>query len=163
MNIKRQIAVGERVPNITLTMMADDDPETISSEVIFSAKKVVLFAVPGAFTPTCSKAHLPSYITYYDAIKDKGIDTIACLSVNDAFVMGAWAKESKVKDILMLADGNGSFTRAMGLEWDLVANNMGMRSHRYAMVVDDGVIKHLQIEAVGEFKVSSAERILQLL
>ncbi len=163
MNAKKQLTVGERVPNMALAVMGDDGPTTISSDAIFNGKKVVLFALPGAFTPTCSNAHLPGYITYYDAIKNKGVDTIACLSVNDAFVMDAWAKQSNVKNILMLADGSGNFTRAMGLEWNLVANNMGMRSHRYVVVVDDGVIKHLQVEVAGEFEVSSAERVLQLL
>jgi len=136
----------------------------ITTDEIFSGKKVVLFALPGAFTPTCSVSHLPGYIVHNDAIKAKGVDTIACLSVNDAFVMGAWGESQNVEDnILMLGDGSGSFTESVGLVLDLTARNMGVRSQRYAMIVDDGVVSHLNIEDGPEFKVSSAETILNLL
>ncbi len=158
------IAVGDELPSVELAVMGDSGPEVISTNDIFSGKKVVLFALPGAFTPTCSAAHLPGYVVHHDAIKAKGVDTIACLSVNDAFVMGAWGEAQNVEDnILMLADGSGNFTESVGLAVDLTARNFGVRSQRYAMIVDDGVVTHLNVEQGGEFKVSDAETMLQLL
>ena len=158
------IQVGERIPAVELAVMGHDKPETMSTEAIFSGRKVVLFALPGAFTPTCSAAHLPGYVVHHDAIKAKGVDAIACLSVNDAFVMQAWGEAHNVADnIIMLADGSGHFTRAVGLELDLTGRNMGVRSQRYAMVVDDGVVTHLHVEQGAGFEVSNAETMLALL
>ena len=157
------IQIGERIPNVEIATMGKDGPKTLGSDAIFQGKKVVLFAVPGAFTPTCSKAHLPGFIANYDAITAKGVDTIACLSVNDAFVMGAWGDAQNAGGILMLADGSGAFTAAIGLELDLTANQMGVRSQRYAMVVEDGVVTQLQVEQGGKFEVSDAASILKLL
>ena len=157
------IKVG--VPSATLSHMTDDGPAEITTDQLFSGKKVVLFALPGAFTPTCSAKHVPGFLKNAQAIKGKGVDTIACLSVNDAFVMGAWGKDQGVGDnILMLADGSGAFTKAAGLELDLTARGMGVRSHRYAMVVEDGVVKSLDVEEnPGGLDVSSAEKILDAL
>jgi len=158
------IKVGDRIPNVTLSTMTADGPKDITCGEIFNGKKVVLFALPGAFTPTCSAAHLPGYVIRHDAIKAKGVDTIACLSVNDAFVMGAWGEAQNVEDnILMLADGSASFTEGVGLELDLTAGNFGVRSQRYAMVVEDGVVTHLNVEEGANFEVSNAETILELL
>ncbi|NKB78234.1 MAG: redoxin family protein [Gammaproteobacteria bacterium] len=158
------IQVGDRIPNVTLSTMTPGGPKDVSSDEIFGGKKVVLFALPGAFTPTCSAAHVPGYVVNHDAIKAKGVDTIACLSVNDAFVMGAWGEAQNVEqNIMMLADGSATFTQAVGLELDLTANNFGLRSQRYAMVVDDGVVSHLNVEEGGAFEVSNAETILGLL
>ena len=158
------IQVGDRLPNVTLSTMTADGPADMTTDEIFGGKNVVLFALPGAFTPTCSAAHLPGYVVNNDEIKAKGVDTIACLSVNDAFVMGAWGDNQNVEDnVLMLADGSASFTQAIGLELDLSARNFGVRSQRYAMIVDDGVVTHLNVEEGGEFKVSNAETILGLL
>ena len=135
------IAVGDRVPSATLRYMTDEGPKTISSEELFSGKKVVLFALPGAFTPTCSSAHLPGYVVKSDELFARGVDRIVCLSVNDPHVMGAWGRDQNVGDrIMMIADGNLEFTRAVGLEVDLSAGGMGMRSQRYAMVVEDGMV-----------------------
>lgn len=158
------IAIGDKIPGVALATMGKEGPEVISTDHVFSGNKVVLFALPGAFTPTCSAAHLPGYVVHADAIKAKGVDTIACLSVNDAFVMGAWGDAQNTgDDILMLADGSGSFTESVGLTLDLTARNMGVRSQRYAMVVDDGVVTHLNVEQGAGFKVSNAETILGLL
>ena len=158
------IKTGERIPNVRLAKMTADGPAEIGTEEIFAGKKVVLFALPGAYTPTCSKAHLPGYVVHSDALTAKGVDVIACLSVNDAFVMGAWGESQNVGDkVLMLADGSGAFTEALGLTLDLTANHMGVRSQRYALVAEDGVVKHLNVEQGGEFKVSDAETILKLL
>ncbi len=158
------IQVGDRVPNIALSTMGSNGPEEMSTDELFSGKKVVLFALPGAFTPTCSAAHLPGYVVHHDAIKAKGVDTIACLSVNDAFVMGAWGEAQNVENnILMLSDGSASFTQAVGLELDLTANNFGVRSQRYAMVVEDGIVTHLNVEQGTAFEASKAETILDLL
>ena len=158
------IAVGDRVPSATLRYMTDDGPKTISTEELFSGKKVVLFALPGAYTPTCSSAHLPGYLVKSDELFAKGVDTIVCLSVNDPFVMGAWGREQNVEDrIMMIADGNLEFTRAVGLEVDLSAGGMGVRSQRYAMVVEDGVVTLLNVEAPRKFEVSDAETILSSL
>ena len=158
------IAVGDRLPSATLRYMTDDGPKTISTEELFSGKKVVLFALPGAYTPTCSSAHLPGYLVKSDELFAKGVDTIVCLSVNDPFVMGAWGREQNVEDrIMMIADGNLEFTRAVGLEVDLSAGGMGTRSQRYAMVVEDGVVTLLNVEAPRKFEVSDAETILSSL
>ena len=158
------IAVGDKIPSVELSMMGKDGPEVLFTDELLGGKKVVLFALPGAFTPTCSAAHLPGYVVHGDAIKAKGVDTIACLSVNDAFVMGAWGDAQNVgDDIMMLADGSGNFTEAVGLELDLTARNMGLRSQRYAMVIDDGVVTHLNVEKGAAFEVSNAETILNLL
>jgi peroxiredoxin len=152
------IQAGEHLPEGTFTRMTDKGPAPISVAEVFAGKKVVLFAVPGAFTPTCSRQHLPGYVANAEAIKAKGVDTIACLAVNDAFVMDAWAKAQNVGDkVLMLADGNAEFTRKLGLQLDATKSGMGTRSRRYSMVVEDGVVKQLNLENPGEFKVSSAE------
>ena len=155
------ISVGDRVPPATFTTMTPDGPKPKTSDEIFKGKKVVLFAVPGAFTPTCSVKHLPSFVQNADALKAKGVDTIACIAVNDAFVMAAWAKEQGVDGkITMLADGSAAFTKAMGLELDLIGRGMGTRSQRYALIARDGKVTHLAVEAPGGFEVSKAESIL---
>ncbi|WP_423910384.1 peroxiredoxin [Candidatus Spongiihabitans sp.] len=158
------IKIGDRIPNVTIAIMTSDGPTELITDEIFANKKVVLFALPGAYTRTCSAAHLPGYVVHHDAIVEKGVDAIACLSVNDAFVMAAWGKAQNVeKNILMLADGSGAFTEAVGLELDLTARHMGVRSQRYAMIVDDGVVTHLNVEQGANFEVSDAETILRLL
>ena len=158
------IAVGQKVPSAKLKTMTAEGPKDITTDELFSGKKVVLFALPGAFTPTCSAKHLPGFVQQAGSLKGKGVDTIACLSVNDAFVMGAWGKDQNVGDkVLMLADGSAAFTQALGLELDLTPNGMGKRSKRYAMVVDDGVVKALNVEEPGKFEVSSAESVMKAL
>ncbi len=158
------IQVGDKVPSTTLQHMTDSGPADISTDEVFGGKKVVLFALPGAFTPTCSAKHLPGFVQQAEAIKAKGVDTIACLSVNDAFVMGAWGKDQGVGDkVLMLADGSADLTKALGLELDLNSRGFGLRSQRYAMIVDDGVVTAVNVEEGGAFKVSSAEAILEAL
>jgi peroxiredoxin len=155
------IKVGDRIPSATLMQMKDGGPKPVKTDDLFAGKKVVLFALPGAFTPTCSAKHLPSFVQNADAIKAKGIDAIACVSVNDAFVMGAWGDQQKVGDkIMMLGDGNGDLTRALGLEMDGSRFGMGKRSQRFAMIVDNGVVKQLNVEEPGAFAVSSAEHVL---
>jgi peroxiredoxin len=155
------IKVGDKIPDVTLTRFGPDGPTPVKSQDMFKGKKVALFAVPGAFTPTCSAKHLPGFKTHAAELKAKGIDTIACVSVNDVFVMKAWGENQNVgEDVLMLADGNGDFTRAVGLELDASRFGMGPRSQRYSLVVDDGVVKEVNIEQGGEFKVSSAEYML---
>lgn len=156
------IQVGDTLPNVTLKVMGKDGPKDITTDEIFSGKKVVLFAVPGAFTPTCSAAHLPGFVINADDIKSKGVDTIACMSVNDVFVMDAWGKAQNADEIMMLADGNADFTEAMGIEMDATGFGMGVRSKRYAMIVDDGVVKTLEVDEKG-FEKSSAENILSKL
>jgi len=152
------ITVGSRMPEATLTRMGPEGPAPITTAEAFGGKKVVLFSVPGAFTPTCSKKHLPGYIKEADAIKAKGVDTIACMAVNDVFVMDAWAKAAGAGDkVLMLSDGNAEFTKKLGLEMDASKHGMGLRSKRFSMIVEDGVVKELNVEAPGEFNVSSAE------
>jgi peroxiredoxin len=152
------IKAGDRIPDGTFTRMTDKGPAPISTQDVFGGKKVVLFSVPGAFTPTCSKQHLPGYVANADAIKGKGVDTIACMAVNDAFVMDAWGKAHNVGDkVLMLADGNAEYAKKLGLELDATKSGMGTRSRRFSMVVEDGVVKELNVENPGEFKVSSAE------
>ena len=155
------IKVGDKIPDAKLTQMTADGPAPISTSDIFKGKKVVLFAVPGAFTPTCSAKHLPGFVGKAEAIKAKGVDTIACISVNDVFVMNAWGKDQKTDGkVLMLADGNGEFTRAMGLELDGKGFGMGTRSQRYSLIAEDGVVKQLNVEKPGAFEVSSAETAL---
>jgi len=158
------LKVGDKVPSATLMQMKDGGPKPVKTDELFAGKKVVLFALPGAFTPTCSAKHLPGFIQNADALKKKGVDAIACLSVNDAFVMGAWGDQQKAGDkVMMLADGNGDFTRAVGLELDGSRFGMGKRSQRYAMVVENGVVKTLNVEEGGAFSVSSAEHLLSQL
>ena len=155
------IKVGDKIPSAGFAHMVDGKPTPLSSDELFAGKTVVLFALPGAFTPTCSAKHVPGYVQNYDAFKAKGVDTIACVSVNDAFVMGAWGKDQGAGDkVLMLADGNGDFTRAVGLEFDASKFGMGKRSQRYSMLVKDGVVKSLNVEEPGAFDVSSAEHMM---
>lgn len=157
------INTGDKIPSVTLKTMGGEGPQDITTDSIFSGKKVVLFAVPGAFTPGCSMTHLPGFVVNADKIKAKGVDTIACLSVNDAFVMGAWGKDQNADEILMLADGNAEFTKACGLEMDGSGFGMGVRCKRMAMIVDDGVVSHFAIEPPGGIVETSAEKILELL
>jgi peroxiredoxin len=158
------IKVGDKIPSVKLKQMTPEGVKEVSTDDFFKGKKVVLFAVPGAFTPTCSAKHVPGFVQNDAALKAKGVDAVACLSVNDAFVMGAWGKDQKADGkVVMLADGNGDFTRAVGLEFDATANGLGKRSKRYAMVIDNGVVKTLNVEAPGAFEVSSAEAILKTL
>ncbi|HEY2112338.1 MAG TPA: peroxiredoxin [Dongiaceae bacterium] len=158
------IKVGDKIPVAKLQIKTKDGVQTKTTDEIFGGKRVVLFALPGAFTPTCSAKHLPGFVNNHQALKSKGIDAVACLSVNDAFVMDAWGKDQGVEDkVMMLADGNGEFTKAVGLTMDGTGYGMGLRSQRYAMVLDDGVIKTLNVEAPGAFEVSSAEAILKAL
>ncbi|MEQ8166919.1 MAG: peroxiredoxin [Alphaproteobacteria bacterium] len=158
------IKVGDRVPSASFKMLGEDGMKEITTDELFKGKKVVLFALPGAFTPTCSAKHLPGFVAKAGDLKGKGVDAIACLSVNDAFVMKAWGDQQNVDDkVLMLADGNAEFTRALGLELDASGFGMGTRAQRFAMVVDDGVVSHLAVEEGGDFKVSSAEAVLDAL
>ena len=158
------IKVGDKIPSVQLKTMASDGMKTVSTDELFKGKKVVLFALPGAFTPTCSAKHLPGFVQNADKIKAQGVDTIACLSVNDAFVMDAWAKAQNVgSKVMMLADGNADFSKAVGLTMDGTGYGMGMRASRYAMVVENGVVKKLNIEAPGAFEVTSAEAIMKAL
>jgi peroxiredoxin (alkyl hydroperoxide reductase subunit C) len=141
-----------------------DGPREVDTAELFGPGKVVLFAVPGAFTPTCSAKHLPGFVEHLAALKAKGVDRVICVSVNDAFVMGAWAKDQKVtSELTMLADGSGAFTKALGLELDLVARGLGVRSQRYALIAVDGVVTHLAVEDAGGFDVSRAEAVLEAL
>jgi glutaredoxin/glutathione-dependent peroxiredoxin len=158
------IKVGDKIPSATLMQMKDGGPKPVTTSELFDGKKVVLFALPGAFTPTCSAKHLPGFIQNADAIHQKGVDTIACLSVNDAFVMGAWGESQGAgSKVVMLADGNGDFTRQLGLEMDATKFGMGQRSKRYAMIVDNGVVTALNVEEPGAFAVSSAEHVINQL
>ncbi len=155
------IKVGDSIPSMKLMMARPDGPKETSTDDVFKGKKVVLFAVPGAFTPTCSLKHLPGFVQQAEAIKAKGVDTIACIATNDAFVMGAWAKDQGVNGkIVMLADGSGAFTKALGLELDLVSRGMGVRSQRFALVAENGKVTQLAVEQPGGFEVSKAESIL---
>jgi len=155
---------GDKVPSAKLKVKTSDGIKDVNTDEYFKGKKVVLFALPGAFTPTCSAKHVPGFVQNYDQLKQKGVDKIACVSVNDAFVMEAWGRDQKCDSkVDMLADGNADFTKAMGLELDARGNGMGIRSRRYAMVVDDGVIKKLNVEEPGAFDVSSAESMLKAL
>ena len=156
------IKVGDRVPEGTFTIMGSEGPTGLSASEVFKGKKVVLFAVPGAFTPTCSAAHLPGFVVQYDEIIAKGVDTVACLAVNDVFVMHAWGTSSNAENILMLADGNGTYATALGLELDGSGFGMGIRSKRFAMIVNDGVVELLNVDE-GKFEGSSAEAVLAAL
>ena len=153
---------GQNVPEVTLTQLTSEGIQTLTNKELFDGKKVVLFAVPGAFTPTCSNAHLPEFITLADKIKAKGVDAIYCVSVNDAFVMKAWGDSQNAEEILMLADGDASFTKALGLEKD-TAGFGGIRSSRYAMIVNNAVVTELFVEEGKEFTVSRAEHVLEKL
>ena len=158
------IQVGDTLPSINLMTMTTEGPKPISMTEISSGKKVVLFAVPGAFTPTCSAQHLPGFIEHNKELRDKGIDVVACVSVNDPFVMNAWGEDRKVgEEVLMLSDGNGEFTAAIGLEMDGSGFGLGKRSQRYAMIIDDGVVSALNVEPGPGIDVSSAEKILEQL
>ncbi|HWA68782.1 MAG TPA: peroxiredoxin [Rhizomicrobium sp.] len=155
------IKVGDKIPSATLMEMQDGKPTPVPTGSFFAGKTVALFALPGAFTPTCSAKHVPGFVANYDSLSAKGVDEIACVSVNDAFVMGAWGKDQKSDGkVHMLADGNGDFTRALGLEMDGTKFGMGKRSQRYSMIVKDGVVTSLNVEAPGAFEVSSAEYLL---
>lgn len=155
------IKIGENIPSITLQYMEGSNVKSESTDELFSGKKVALFALPGAFTPTCSASHLPGYVVKSDELFAKGVDLIVCLSVNDAFVMGAWGEQHNADDrVMMLADGSGDFTQAVGLELDLTGNGMGVRSQRYSMLINDGVLETLNIEAAGKFEVSDADTML---
>lgn len=155
------IKVGDEIPAATLTVMSKDGPSRISTTELLGSGKVVLFSVPGAFTPTCNALHLPGFIGHAAAIKAKGVDRIVCLAVNDVFVMNAWGKQAGAEDkVVMATDGNGEFTRALGLELDATASGMGKRGKRFALISEDGIVKSLEVEAAGEFKVSSAEHVL---
>ena len=154
------IQAGDKIPSVDLSIMTNDGPDTISTDDLFSGKKVAIFGVPGAFTPPCSAQHLPGFVNNADALKAKGIDTIACLSVNDPFVMGAWGKDQNVGDnVMMLADGSADFTKAAGLELDLMSRGLGLRCQRFAMVVDNGVVSSIHIDE-GTFEKTSAETML---
>jgi peroxiredoxin len=157
------ISVGDKLPHAMLVKVTADGPDQIDTESYFAGRKVAVFAVPGAFTPTCSAKHLPGFVEKQAEFKAKGVDEIACTAVNDAFVMGAWGKASGADAVTMLADGNGAFAEALGLTMDGSAYGMGKRSQRYSMLVNDGVVEQLNIEAPGEFKVSSAEHLLHQL
>jgi peroxiredoxin len=158
------IQVGEKLPSVNLQHMGADGVETINSDALFAGQKIVVFALPGAFTPTCSASHLPGFVVHSDDLFAKGVDRIVCLSVNDAFVMDAWGKQHNADDrVMMVADGSGHFTKALGLELDLDAAGMGIRSTRYAMIVNDGVVEVLNVEAPKEFKISDAQSMLSAL
>jgi len=155
------IKVGDKIPAATLKVPTADGIQDQSTEQLFGGKKVVLFSVPGAFTPTCSMKHLPGFVQQAAAIRAKGVDTIVCLSVNDGFVMGAWGKDQNVGDkVVMVADGNGDFAKALGLDFDGSKFGMGQRSQRFALIAENGVVTHLAVEAPGKFEVSSAEAVL---
>jgi len=165
------IAVGQKLPNATLYEFIDEategcalGPNAFEVEKLTAGKKIVIFALPGAYTPTCSAQHVPGYLAHYDSLKAKGVDEIWCISVNDPFVMGAWGRELKVgKKIRMFGDGSAEFTKKLGMEFDLIARGLGVRSQRYAMIVQDGVVKTLDLEAPGKFEVSDAASVLKQL
>ncbi|HEV7612537.1 MAG TPA: peroxiredoxin [Steroidobacteraceae bacterium] len=158
------IKAGDKMPEGTFTRMTSDGPQKITADQLFSGKTVVFFSVPGAFTPTCDAKHLPGFVELADQIKAKGVDTIACTAVNDAFVMNAWGKHGGVGDkILMLADGNATYAKALGLEMDASKFGMGVRGQRFAIIVKNGVATHVNVEAPGEFKVSAADAVLKQL
>ncbi|MGA0799640.1 MAG: peroxiredoxin [Steroidobacteraceae bacterium] len=155
------IKAGDKMPSGAFKTISAEGPKEVSTDALFGGKTVVLFSVPGAFTPTCDAKHLPGYVQHFDALKAKGVDTVACMAVNDMFVMNAWGKSSNVGDkVLMLADGNGDYTRALGLELDARGFGMGMRGQRFALIVKDGIATQVNIESGGEFKVSAAEHVL---
>ena len=158
------IKAGDKMPSGTFGVMTESGPGAISTDELFAGKKVVLVSVPGAFTPTCSMNHLPGFVERADEIAAKGVDTVACMSVNDVFVMHAWGKDREVGDkVVMLADGNGEYARALDLEMDGTKFNMGMRSQRFAIIVDDGAATHVAVEAPGAFEVSKADAVLAAL
>ena len=157
------IQTGDRIPEFTLMTMGEKGPVPLTTDEIFSARKVVLFSVPGAFTPTCSARHLPGYVIHADDFFAAGVDTVACVAVNDVFVMDAWGKSADAEKILMLADGNGEFAVALGLQLDATAFGMGQRSQRFALLAEGGIVKELYVEGPGEFRVSSAEHVLSRL
>ena len=158
------ITVGDKVPSTTLYKMGADGPEEVSTTAYCAGRKVVIFGVPGAFTPTCSAKHVPGFIQNAEALKAKGIEAIACVSVNDAFVMGAWAKDQGTGDTIdMLGDGSGELAKAMDIELDLCARGLGIRGKRFSLVAEDGVIKHLALQNAGELTTSSAEEVLKVL
>ncbi|MDQ1081591.1 peroxiredoxin [Pseudoroseomonas cervicalis] len=158
------IQTGDSIPAQTLTQATAEGPRELSTEALFGAKTVVLFGVPGAFTPTCSARHMPGFLQNLEALKAKGVDTVACMAVNDAFVMNAWAKDQGVEDrVVMIADGAAAFTRALGLEFDLTARGLGVRCQRFVLVAKDGKVAHVAVEAPGAFEVSSAEAVLAAL
>jgi len=155
------IKVGDKIPAMTLAKATADGPAPVTTEALFGGRTVALFSVPGAFTPTCSARHLPGFVDHAEAMKAKGVDEIVCVSVNDAFVMGAWGKSANVGEkVTMVADGNGDFSRALGLTFDGSAYGMGVRSQRFSMIVKDGVVAELNVEPPGAFGVSSAEHLL---
>lgn len=154
------IAVGDKLPDVKLMKATESGPEAVQSGDYFKGKRVALFSVPGAFTPTCSAKHLPGFVQKAGDLKGKGIDEIACTAVNDAFVMGAWNRADGSDDITMLGDGNGDLAKALGLELDLTGGGLGHRGQRWSMVVNDGTVEQLNVEAAGEYKVSSAEHML---
>ena len=154
------IKAGDRIPDALLSVMTSDGPVPLTTAALFGGKRLVLFSVPGAFTPTCSAKHLPGFVAHADEILASGVDEIACMAVNDVFVMDAWGKSANADRLTMVADGNGEFTRALGLELDATAFGMGQRSQRFALIADDGVVTKLFVEAPGEFRVSSAEHVL---
>lgn len=155
------IQVGDRMPQGVFGVMGDSGPERLSTDELFNDKKVVLISVPGAFTPTCSAAHLPGFVVAADQIRAKGVDTIACLSVNDVHVMHAWGQAQNAESLVMLADGNGDYTRAIGMDVDLSAGGMGVRGQRFAAIVDNGTVTHFALEEPRQFEVSSADAILE--
>jgi glutaredoxin/glutathione-dependent peroxiredoxin len=158
------IQVGESIPSAKLMQGTAEGPKETSTEELFGGKTVVLFGVPGAFTPTCSAKHLPGFVTQYDALRAKGADVVACMAVNDAFVMAAWGKDQGVGDkVVMLADGSAEFTKKLGLELDLTARGLGVRSQRFALIAKDGKVTHVAVEAPGAFEVSTAEAALAAL
>jgi peroxiredoxin len=157
------IQIGDKLPDVPLTIASEDGPQPTTSGEYFQGKRVALFAVPGAFTPTCSARHLPSYVDKAGELKGKGVDEIACISVNDPFVMRAWGDRDGSGDITMLADGNGAFADAVGLTMDGSKFGMGKRSQRYSMIVNDGVVEQINVEAPGEYRASSAEHMLEQL
>ena len=157
------IAVGEKLPDVKLIKATDNGPEAVQAADYFAGKRVALFSVPGAYTPTCSAKHLPGFVNKASELKAKGIDEIACTAVNDAFVLGAWSKASDAEGITMLADGNGEFAQALGLAMDGSGFGLGQRGQRFSMVVNDGVVEQLNVEAPGDFKVSTAEHMLEQL
>ena len=157
------IAVGDTIPDVKLVKATPEGPQPVQSREYFTGKRVALFSVPGAYTPTCSAKHLPGFVDKGEALKAKGIDEIACTAVNDAFVLGAWGKANDATDVTMLADGNGDFVKALGLDADFTGFGMGGRGQRFSMVVDDGKVEQLNVEAPGDFRVSSAEHMLEQL
>lgn len=157
------ISLGEKIPGVSVMLATAAGPQKADTSEVLGAGKVALFAVPGAFTPTCSAKHLPGFVQNKEALKQKGVDRIVCMSVNDAFVMKAWGEAQGAGDIEMMADGNGEFTKALGLAMDASAFGMGVRSKRFSAIIENGVVKQLNVEAPGAFEVSSAEHLLKQL